>query len=268
MASDSPGTQAHTDVHATAIRVNCPHCGHPLDVVPINTASPSPSHRPPTASPPVWAGRTILGGLVRRLVPLSEPVGQALGAPLSPTDPDGSTSTNGRRWMLLGVVLLMATVVAALILWGHPGTTASPPKGNAPAMTPAANGADIATQEAAIRDTLTRYNAAETEVAALLLIDPIRPYLAPEGPFAARRAAELAERQRRNAPHRSILARWGIGEITVHGDSATAVTQETWSNQEAGAAAPEQATVRVTYTLRWDAAARRWLIVDTSQMPL
>jgi len=26
--------------------------------------------------------------------------------------------------------------------------------------------------------------------------------------------------------------------------------------------------VRVTYTLRWDAAAGRWLIVDTSQMLL
>jgi hypothetical protein len=78
-----------------------------------------------------------------------------------------------------------------------------------------------------------------------LLIDPIRPYLAPEGPFAARRAAELAERQRRNAPHRSILVRWGIGAITMDGDTATAVTQETWSNQEASAVAPEQATVRV-----------------------
>jgi hypothetical protein len=104
---------------------------------------------------------------------------------------------------------------------------------------------------------LTRYNAAESEASALLLIDPIQPYLAPEGPFAARRASELAERQRRNVPHRSILVRWGIGEITVNGDTMTAVTQETWSNQEAGTVAPEQATVRVTYTLRWDATARR-----------
>jgi hypothetical protein len=62
--------------------------------------------------------------------------------------------------------------------------------------------------------------------------------------------------------------RWGISVITVSGNTATAVTQETWSNQEAGAVAAEQATVRVTYTLRWDTAARRWLIVDTSQMPL
>jgi hypothetical protein len=40
------------------------------------------------------------------------------------------------------------------------------------------------------------------------------------------------------APPRSILVRWGIGAITVNGDTATAVTQETWSNQEAGAVAP------------------------------
>jgi len=52
------------------------------------------------------------------------------------------------------------------------------------------------------------------------------------------------------------------------GDSATAVTQETWSNQEAGATAPEQATVRVTYTLLLDAAAGRWLIVESGQMLL
>jgi hypothetical protein len=170
--------------------------------------------------------------------------------------------------MLLGVVLLMAAVVVALIVWGRPGATNASPVGSVPATTAAVNRADIAAQEAAIRETLMSYNAAETEAAALLRIDPLTPYLAPEGPFAARRAAELAERQRRNAPHRSILVRWGIGAITVNGDTATAVTQETWSNQEAGAIAPEQATVRVTYTLRWDAVAGRWLIVETSQMLL
>jgi hypothetical protein len=169
--------------------------------------------------------------------------------------------------MLLGVVLLLAAVVVALIVWGRPGATNASPV-SVPATTAAVNRADIAAQEAAIRETLMGYNAAETEAAALLRIDPLTPYLAPEGPFAARRAAELAERQRRNAPHRSILVRWGIGAITVNGDTATAVTQETWSNQEAGTVAPEQATVRVTYTLRWDAAAGKWLIVETSQMPL
>lgn len=73
-------------------------------------------------------------------------------------------------------------------------------------------------------------------------------------------------KRRRNAPHRSILVRWAVGQITIVGTTATVVTQETWSNQEVGAVAPEQATVRVTYTLRWDAPARRWLIVESEQM--
>ncbi|RRR66867.1 MAG: hypothetical protein EI684_19915 [Candidatus Viridilinea halotolerans] len=60
--------------------------------------------------------------------------------------------------------------------------------------------------------------------------------------------------------------RWAIGPITIVGTTATVATQETWSNQEAGAVAPAQATVRVTYTLRWDASAGRWLIVASEQM--
>ena len=265
MASSSPGTHAPTDGHATAVRVTCPHCGHPIDVVPINAVPPSSAPASPIAPPAVRAARTVLAGLIHRLVPVREPADSAIGT--SPP-PDQAISAGSRRWMLLGVVMLMAAVVVALMVWGRPEATNASPVGSVPATTAAVNSADIAASSAAIRETLMGYNAAETEAAALLRIDPLTPYLAPEGPFAARRAAELAERQRRNAPHRSILVRWGIGAITVSGDTATAVTQETWSNQEAGAVAPEQATVRVTYTLRWDAAAERWLIVETSQMVL
>ncbi|MFV9506939.1 MAG: hypothetical protein AB4911_20505 [Oscillochloridaceae bacterium umkhey_bin13] len=207
----------------------------------------------------------MLTGLLHRLVPIREPADSAIG---TSSPPDQTISAGSRRWMLLGVVLLMAAVVVALIVWGRPGAAVEPPVGSALATTSTLNSADIAAQEASIRETLMGYNAAETEAAALLRLDPLTPYLAPEGPFAARRAADLAERQRRNAPHRSILVRWGIGAITVNGNTATAVTQETWSNQEAGAVAPEQATVRVTYTLRWEAKVGRWLIVDVSQMVL
>lgn len=264
MPADATEMPIHPDIRATAIRVNCPHCGHPIDVVPINAVPATSAPASPTTPPAVRAAPTMLAGLIHRLVPVSNPVGSAIGT--SPP-PDQAISVGSRRWMLLGVVLLMAAVVMALIVWGRPGAINASPVGSVPATTAAVKSADIAAQEAAIRETLMGYNAAETEAAALLRIDPLTPYLAPEGPFAARRASELAERQRRNALHRSILVRWGIGAITVSGDTATAVTQETWSNQEAGAVAPEQATVRVTYTLRWDAAGR-WLIVDTSQMPL
>jgi len=264
MPADATDTPIHTDMRATAIRVNCPYCGHPIDVVPINAVPASSAPASPTTPPAVRAVRTVLAGLIHRLVPISDPAGSAIGT--SPL-PDQAISAGSRRWMLLGLVLLMAAVVVALIVWGRPGATNASPV-SVPATTTAVNSADIAAQEASIRETLMSYNAAETGAAALLRIDPLTPYLAPEGPFAARRTAELAERQRRNAPHRSILVRWGIGAITVNGDTATAVTQETWSNQEAGAVAPEQATVRVTYTLHWDVAAGRWLIVETSQMPL
>ena len=208
----------------------------------------------------------MLAGLIHRFFPASSLADEAPAA-ATPIESDRAISPS-RRWLLLGVVLLMTAVVAALILWGHWGTAAAPLMGSAPAADPVIHPTDTASQEAAIRETLARYNAAETEAAALLRIDPLTPYLASDGPFATRRAAELAERQRQHAPHRSILLRWGIGTITVNGDTATAVTQETWSNQEAGAVAAEQATVRVTYILRWDATAGRWLIVDTSQMPL
>ena len=73
-----------------------------------------------------------------------------------------------------------------------------------------------------LRYILRRYSAVEIEAVASLRIDPLTPYLAPDNPFATRRAAELAERQRQRAPHRSILVRWGIGVITVSGDTATA----------------------------------------------
>jgi hypothetical protein len=265
MPADATDTPIHTDARATAIRVNCPHCEHPIDVIPINAVPPSSAPASPLAPPAVRAARTVLVGLIHRLVPVSNPVGSAIGT--SPP-PDQAISSGSRRWMLLGVVLLMAAVVVALIVWGRPGATNASPVGSVPVTTAAVNRADIAAQEAAIRETLMSYNAAETEAAALLRIDPLTPYLAPEGPFAERRAAELAERQRRNAPHRSILVRWGIGQISIAGTTATVVTQETWSNQEASAVAPEQATVRVTYTLRWEDSAGRWLIVESEQVAL
>jgi len=107
---------------------------------------------------------------------------------------------------------------AVLMLWDRLGE--APADALTATPTGIAAPAEPAT-DTAIRDTLTRYNAAETEAAALLTIEPLRPFLDPCGPFATRRASELAERQRRSAPHRSLLVRWAIGAIKVNGDSAT-----------------------------------------------
>lgn len=134
-------------------------------------------------------------------------------------------------------------------------------------MSDAAHGEDDAAKTAII-EVLSGYNRAETEAAALLTIEPLLPFIDPTSPFAQQRAAYLAERRQQSAPHRTMLVRWAIGTITVSATTATAVTQETWSNQEAGAVAAEQATVRVTYTLRKDTPTGRWLIVETSQLQL
>jgi hypothetical protein len=55
--------------------------------------------------------------------------------------------------------------------------------------------------------------------------------------------------------------RWGIDNITVTVATATVVTQEV-------NIASEKTTVRVTYTLRWDAATGRWLIGESEMMSL
>lgn len=59
-------------------------------------------------------------------------------------------------------------------------------------MAPVASQPAVATvrlqppDEAAIIDTLTRYNRAESEAAALLTLEPLRPFIEPNGAFAQR----------------------------------------------------------------------------------
>jgi hypothetical protein len=166
--------------------------------------------------------------------------------------------------------LLLATLVAILIvamlwwLWAQSGTTGAVVPAPTPAVAPSAQPDNTA----AIIETLSGYNRAETEAAALLTIEPLIPFIDPTSPFAEHRARQLAERRERVLPHRTMLLRWAIGDVTVSGTTATVIIQETWSNQEVGAVAVEQATVRVTYTLRQDLATGRWLIVESSQMSL
>jgi hypothetical protein len=250
------------------LRVSCPHCGQTIDVVPIvatplhtgQPPAPEVNPQPASASPLLQLVHLARNALKQRGSPSGQQPATRPASPISPVV---------RRLTPIAAVLI-ALVSIALIWWSQIQPQPASPITPTPAVpaTTATSAADHAATKAAIIETLTGYNRAETEAAALLQLDPIMPYLAADSPFAARRAAELAERRERNAPHRSILVRWGIGEITVDGDQATVVTQETWSNQEINAVAPEQATVRVTYTLRWDAVVGQWLIVESSQMGL
>lgn len=172
-------------------------------------------------------------------------------------------------WTIIGLIALMLLVGGTAIWWGRSAPQAI---SSAATQTPVAavSRAPGATEadRAAIIATLSGYNRAETEAAAVLSIEPLLPFIEPTSTFATQRAAHLAERRQQNAPHRTILVRWAIGEIRVAGTTALVVTQETWSNQEAGAAAAEQATVRVTYTLRQDQVTGRWLMVASSQVAL
>ncbi len=256
------------------IRVICPHCGNPLDVVPmmatLSTARTRPSEE--SESSAARMSRAALSAIQHRLFPFSAAVEDPHEQSGAATD--SSTSRSPRSWRMVLLVVLGIALIGALLIWlgqpaGAPARTSLPPmiQATTPAR-PSPSTRNPSTDEAAILDTLTRYNSAESEAAALLTIEPLRPFMDPNGTFAQRRSAQLAERQRRNAPHRTILVRWAVGQMRVEGTMATIVTQETWSNQEAGAVAPEQATVRVTYTLRWDALAGKWLIVESEQMGL
>jgi len=121
-------------------------------------------------------------------------------------------------------------------------------------------------ERASLLAVIAQYNVADQQVAATLALDPIRPFLDDTGPLLTRRSRELARRKQPGAPHTARLLRWAVGAITIAaaGTTATLVTQETWENQEAGAAAPQTATARVTYKLRRASAQAPWRIYDAT----
>jgi hypothetical protein len=121
-------------------------------------------------------------------------------------------------------------------------------------------------EQASLLAVIAQYNVADQQVAATLALDPIRPFLDDTGPLLTRRSRELARRKQPGAPHTARLLRWALGAITIDaaGTTATLVTQETWENQEAGAAAPQTATARVTYKLRRASAQAPWRIYDAT----
>ena len=245
------------------IRVTCPHCDQALDVVPPRVTTASPDPRSPEADPASRMGQ--LGHAIHQVFAHRSGPFSAGNAPLH----ENQAGATPRPWGRILLVVLGITIIGALLIWlGQPAGSTGTGNPASPTQAPLAAAAthSLIADKAAILDVLTSYQRAESEAAALLSIAPLQPFIDPNGPFAQRRLAQLAERERRTAPHRSILVRWAVGPITIVGTTATVVTQETWSNQEAGAVAPEQATVRVTYTLRWEAAADRWLIVESSQM--
>lgn len=163
----------------------------------------------------------------------------------------------------IALLVLAFVTIAALLIWrGGPHLSGEMPTPSLAAATAAVPPAQP--ERDAILATLASYNQAETQAAARLDITPLLPYLEPGSPLLQRRTIQLEERRRRNAPHETALQRWSVGDITIQGANATAVTQETWSNREGGEVGPREATIRATYTLHRDAAGH-WLIADTRQ---
>lgn len=251
----------HSESPVAALRVDCPHCGEALHIV--TALPPQPPAAPDQPHSPLVTGfGRMLGILIRTKSSDEEQNGTRISLQLRTL-----AQLTRRRWQLMVIFVAGAAILCLVLFWSNTPLklreAATPPVQAAPSSAPISD-----TTRAAIIDTLTQYNRAETEAAALLSFTPLQPLLAPGSAVAERRAAQLAQRQQENAPHRTLLVRWAVGEITILGDTATVTTQETWSNQEADAVAPDQATVRVTYTLRWDEAAARWLIVESVQTAL
>lgn len=264
-------TQQHTppsvEETGSTVRVVCPSCGQVMHVVPVVPAAVRSEAGEVDDRAPERPFVVTLGRLIHDLA-RGRWTAQ-IGGSEAPRGQRGSPAGKRDLWLTAGMIALILLIGGAVIWWGRPAS-GLPAQVDAPPPTMVAGdtgGVPEATR-AALIETLSGYNRAETEAAALLTIEPLLPFIDPTSPFAETRAGQLAKRRQQNAPHQTMLVRWAIGEIRINGTTASVVTQETWSNQEAGAIGAEQATVRVTYTLRQDSPTGRWLIVETIQMPL
>lgn len=258
---DTPSSVEKTD---SPVRVACPSCGQVMHVVPVVPAamrSEAGEVGNQAAERPfvITLGRMVYNLVRGRRAAPSDGTGV-------PRNGSGPLVDSRQRWATIGLITLILVVGAAFIWLGRPARdtsvqTAVP----APTVAGSGPGGVAEATRAALIETLSGYNRAETEAAALLTIEPLLPFIDPTSPFAEARAGQLAQRRQQNAPHRTMLVRWAIGEIRVNGTTASVVTQETWSNQEVGVVAAEQATVRVSYVLRQDGPTGRWLIVESRQ---
>ena len=278
----------------------CPHCGGLLDLgMQAGDASPQTS----APAPPQRSGRiaNLLGRMLDDSFPISSAINQALeqrGRVSSDREPPAADSVpppvgaegetgempvllrvlrwyrrlNWRFQLFIAFPILVLALTAASMVWrsAHAVNASAP---SAQTTAPPVSGSDAPAEnsntsgeEAAIINTITRYNAAEAQVGSSLSVEPIRPYLDPAGPLLGRRSDMVAQRAQQQLTHTPKLIQWSIGTVSVTGTMAIVTTVETWENQEKAMPAPQQATVRVTYHLRCDADQRRWLITDTEMV--
>jgi hypothetical protein len=167
---------------------------------------------------------------------------------------------------LVGGWLIWQSAAGSMLSTPMPAASITPIASALPAAATPALSQRLTADQAAVLGVVARYNAADQQVAATLSLDPIRQVLDPAGPLFQCRSHDLAARGANSATHLTRLLRWAVGTIAidVSGTTATIVTQETWQNQEREAA-PQTATVRVSYTLRRINPQAPWLIYDATR---
>jgi hypothetical protein len=257
----------------------CPHCGGEL-------ALSAPALPPTATDPSISPGTALMSPTAPALGPLAQVVGRWLDrlfpitralrwpqpALVAPVPATGARARWG-RWapLLLSIAVILLWLILRAVT-GNSSTSAAPaPVASIPTIGAVrASPAVFSPEQAALLAVVAQYNAADQQVAVMLALDPIRPFLDERGPLLARRVQELTRRKQTNATHTTRLLRWAVGAITIDaaGTTATLVTQETWENQEAGAVAPSIATARVTYTLRRANTQMPWRIYNVTSTML
>lgn len=249
------------------VQTVCPHCGGVLDLTTWAPPTPTPTLPalpPPTTAAHSWELPVWLERWLGRAMPLTR--GTTIAGALP----------RWRRWLRW---LSLVPLLAVLIWWGVGRTPLAPTTHTpAPAVAPAVRPVPTVTRAVTARDAdaqavltvVTAYNAADPVVASTQSLDPIAPYLDPDGDlYAERETALLARRAAGDAYAVRLVGMGSAPQVAIDpsGTTATVITQETWEGTADGQP-PQTVTVRVAYTLERTTADDGWWIVAAERLPL
>jgi hypothetical protein len=176
--------------------------------------------------------------------------------------------------ILIGVVMVALTVRP--LLWpveapAAPTVSSGDPSIPVPATAPLAQPAANDGKEEVL-NVVAAYNQASIAAAVLGRLDPMAPYLAPDGKTWDEVQAEYQRRATRGETHDPALTRWGVLRIAVDSDIATIETQEQWDDvvSVGGQVVSSRRGILThnTYTLRRSPSSNRWLITDVATTTL
>ena len=258
-AGDAPATPQ--------LQTVCPHCGGVLDLTTWAPPTPTqtlPALPPPTTAAHLWELPAWLERWLRRAMPITRGTTAAGALP---------------RWRRRLRWLYLVPLLAVLIWWGIgrtslAPTTQTPAPAAAPVVPPVPTVTSVVTpldaDVQAVLAVVMAYNAADPVVASTQSLDPLVPYLDPDGALYAEREAALIARQAAGDAYAVRLVGMGSTpqvEIDPSGTTATVITQETWEGTADGQP-PQTVTVRVAYTLERTDADDGWWIVAAERVTL